>query len=49
MFESLGMVTGFASMLFGIAAQRNIAKLTGYFTLVFWWGAFILSLYIPNM
>lgn len=45
----LGMITGFASMLYGIAAQRTIAKLTGYFTLIFWWGAFILSLYIPRI
>lgn len=48
-FGGLGMIAGFTSMLFGIAAQRHIAKLTGYFTLMFWWGAFILSLYIPSI
>ena len=48
-FGGLGMITGFTSMLFGISAQRHIAKLTGYFTLAFWWGAFILSLFIPSI
>jgi len=48
-FGGFGMTTGFSSMLFGIAAQRHIAKLTGYLTLVCWWGAFILSLYIPSI
>jgi len=42
-FGGLGMITGFISMLFEISGQRHIAKLTGYFTLAFWWGAFILS------
>ena len=48
-FGGFGLTTGFASMLFGIAAQRHIAKLTGYITLGCWWGAFILSLYIPSI
>ena len=48
-FGGFGMVTGFTSMLFGIAAQRHVAKLTGYITLVFWWGAFLLSLYINSI
>lgn len=37
----LGLVTGLLSMLFGIAAERKPAKLTGYITLVCWWGAFL--------
>jgi len=37
---ALGLVAGFLSMLFGIAAERKPAKLTGYITLVCWWGAF---------
>jgi len=48
-FGGFGLVTGFTSMLFGIAAQRHIAKVTGYITLVCWWGVFFLSLYIPNV
>ncbi|MFW9949864.1 MAG: hypothetical protein ACFFKA_07050 [Candidatus Thorarchaeota archaeon] len=48
-FGGFGIVTGFASMLFGVAAQRHIAKLTGYITLVCWWGAFLLSLYISSI
>jgi len=36
----LGLVTGFFSMLFGIAAERKYAKITGYLTLLCWWGAF---------
>jgi len=49
LFGGLGMFTSFVSMLFGIAAQRNIAKFTGYFILIFWWSAFLLSLYIPSI
>ena len=49
MFGGFGTVTVFTSMLFGIAAQRHIAKFTGYITLVCWWGAFLLSLYIPSV
>ncbi len=37
---TLGLITGFLSMLFGIAAERKYSKLLGYFTLLFWWGAF---------
>ena len=36
----LGLVTGFLSMLFGIAAERKPAKITGYITLICWWSAF---------
>ncbi|MFX1496281.1 MAG: hypothetical protein ACFFBH_02025 [Promethearchaeota archaeon] len=35
-----GLVTGFLSMLYGIAAERKNAKLTGYITLICWWAAF---------
>lgn len=49
LFGGLGMITGFTSLLFGIAAQRHIAKVTGYITLVCWWGAFLLSLYLPSI
>ncbi|HDZ17958.1 hypothetical protein LCGC14_1439890 [marine sediment metagenome] len=38
---ALGLVTGFFSMLFGIAAERKPARMTGYLTLIFWWGAFL--------
>jgi hypothetical protein len=48
-FGGFGLTTDFASMLFGISAQRHIVKLTGYLTLMRWWGAFLLSLYIPNI
>jgi len=37
---SIGLFTGFFSMLFGIAAERKPAKLTGYITLICWWAAF---------
>ena len=37
---SIGLITGFFSMLFGIAAERKPAKLTGYITLICWWAAF---------
>ncbi len=40
-FGAIGLVTGFISMLFGIAAERKPAKITGYLTLVFWWMAFV--------
>ncbi|MFX0057772.1 MAG: hypothetical protein ACFE85_06415 [Candidatus Hodarchaeota archaeon] len=36
----VGLLTGLFSMLFGIAAERKYAKLTGYITLVCWWAAF---------
>ena len=39
-----GLMTGTASFLFGASGQRNIAKMTGYFTLAGWWGAFLLGL-----
>lgn len=39
-----GLATGFANALFGISGQRKIAKLTGFLTMGFWWGAFFLGL-----
>jgi hypothetical protein len=39
-----GLMTGVASFLFGASGQRNLARLTGYFTLAGWWGAFLLGL-----
>ncbi|MFX1531246.1 MAG: hypothetical protein ACFFBC_09045 [Promethearchaeota archaeon] len=45
---SIGLITGFLSMLFGIAAERKPAKLTGYITLVCWWAAFLLGYYLNN-
>ncbi|MBY8988784.1 MAG: hypothetical protein KGD61_10045 [Candidatus Lokiarchaeota archaeon] len=38
-----GLFTGLLSMLFGIAAERKYAKLTGYITLACWWTAFFLG------
>ncbi|MFX1305599.1 MAG: hypothetical protein ACFFBF_05100 [Promethearchaeota archaeon] len=35
-----GLLTGLFSMFFGIAAERKPAKITGYITLICWWGAF---------
>ncbi|KKL86648.1 hypothetical protein LCGC14_1942620, partial [marine sediment metagenome] len=40
-FGAIGLVTGFFSMLFGIAAERKPARMTGYITLVCWWMAFV--------
>jgi hypothetical protein len=39
-----GLFTGLLSMLFGIAAERKYAKLTGYVTLICWWTGFFLGL-----
>jgi hypothetical protein len=39
-----GLMTGSASFLFGASGQRNLARLTGYFTLAGWWGAYLLGL-----
>ncbi|MFW9876204.1 MAG: hypothetical protein ACFFG0_24135 [Candidatus Thorarchaeota archaeon] len=44
----LGLITGFLSMLFGIAAERKPAKITGYITLLSWWAAFFLGYYLNN-
>lgn len=41
---AFGLMTGVASFLFGASGQRNLAKLTGYFTLAGWWGAFLIGL-----
>lgn len=41
---AMGLMTGVASFLFGASGQRNLAKMTGYFTLGGWWGAFLLGL-----
>ena len=43
-FGGLGLVTGFLSLLFGIAAERKYAKTTGYITLISWWTAFLSGL-----
>ncbi|MFW9826515.1 MAG: hypothetical protein ACFFEY_02725 [Candidatus Thorarchaeota archaeon] len=43
-----GIVTGFLSMLFGIAAERKPAKITGYITLVCWWSAFLLGYFLNS-
>ncbi|MFX0047381.1 MAG: hypothetical protein ACFE8G_04350 [Candidatus Hermodarchaeota archaeon] len=40
---AVGLFTGLLSMLFGIAAERKYAKLTGYITLICWWTAFFLG------
>ncbi|MFW9878905.1 MAG: hypothetical protein ACFFG0_37980, partial [Candidatus Thorarchaeota archaeon] len=45
---ALGIVTGFFSMLFGIAAERKQAKITGYITLVAWWSAFLLGYFLNS-
>ncbi|TES95107.1 MAG: hypothetical protein E3J90_10240 [Promethearchaeota archaeon] len=41
-----GLFTGLLSMLFGIAAERKYAKLTGYITLICWWSGYFLALII---
>ena len=41
---AFGLMTGVTSFLFGASGQRNLARLTGYFTLAGWWGAFLLGL-----
>ncbi len=47
---AVGLVSGFFSMLFGIAAERKPARLTGYLTLICWWGSFILGyMMVPNL
>jgi len=43
---SLGLISGLFSMLFGIAAERKPALITGYITIVSWWAAFILGYFI---
>jgi hypothetical protein len=45
---SIGLITGFLSMLFGIAAERKPAKITGYITLLSWWTAFFLGYFLNN-
>jgi len=35
-------------MLFGIAAERKPALITGYITLVSWWAAFLLGYFLNN-
>ncbi|MFX0027783.1 MAG: hypothetical protein ACFE8B_01115 [Candidatus Hermodarchaeota archaeon] len=47
-FGAIGLITGFLSMLFGIAAERKPAKITGYITLVCWWAAFFLGYFLNN-
>lgn len=43
-----GLISGFFSMLFGIAAERKPALITGYITLVSWWAAFLLGYFLNN-
>ncbi|MHA2006750.1 MAG: hypothetical protein ACXACO_04300 [Promethearchaeota archaeon] len=43
---AIGLVTGFFSMLFGIAAERKPAMITGYITLISWWSAFFLGYFL---
>jgi len=43
---SVGLISGFLSMLFGISAERKPALITGYITLVSWWVAFLLGYFI---
>jgi len=45
---AVGLVSGFFSMLFGIAAERKPARLTGYLTLICWWSSFILGYFLNN-
>jgi hypothetical protein len=45
---TVGLITGFFSMLFGIAAERKPSRLTGYATLICWWAAFLLGYYLYN-
>ncbi|MFW9879718.1 MAG: hypothetical protein ACFFG0_42125, partial [Candidatus Thorarchaeota archaeon] len=45
---SVGLITGFLSMLFGIAAERTPAKITGYITLLCWWSTFFLGYFLNN-
>ena len=42
----VGLGTGLASMLLGISGQRKLAKLSGFITFAFWWGAFFLGLFL---
>lgn len=47
---AVGLVTGFISMLFGIAAERRPARLWGYITLICWWAAFFTGYLLkPNL
>ena len=46
MLVGTGLMTGCASFLFGASGQRNLARMTGYFTLAGWWGAFLLGLFL---
>lgn len=39
----VGLISGFFSMLFGIAAERKYAKISGYITLISWWAALFLG------
>ena len=45
---AVGLVSGFFSMLFGIAAERKPARLTGYLTLICWWSSFVLGYVLNN-
>ncbi len=45
---TIGLIAGFFSMLFGIAAERKPALITGYITLASWWAAFILGYFLNS-
>lgn len=47
-FGTIGLISGFFSMLFGIAAERKPAKITGYITLICWWTAFFLGYFLNS-
>ncbi|MBY8991254.1 MAG: hypothetical protein KGD58_10915 [Candidatus Lokiarchaeota archaeon] len=44
----IGLISGFLSMFFGIAAERKPAKITGYIALLSWWAAFFLGYFLNN-
>jgi len=43
-----GLIAAFLSMLFGIAAERKPARITGYITLICWWTAFFLGYFLNS-
>jgi hypothetical protein len=45
---AIGLISGFFSMLFGIAAERKPALITGYITLASWWTAFVLGYFLNS-
>jgi hypothetical protein len=45
---TVGLISGFLSMLFGIAAERKPALITGYITIVSWWAAFVFGFFLNS-